>query len=118
MTNDLSSNEQDQRRSDRKALSEVVTVLDGVTGDRMGQIGNLSTEGLMLITRNDVETDSLFQLNFTLVGPDDQAHDFNIGAVCIWCSPASSTNSYWAGFVIMDISEQDGKFFRDTVLTL
>ena len=118
MTKDQTPDTTDQRRYDRKAPSSVVPVIDALTGERMGQIGNLSPEGLMLIAQNFIEQGALFQIEFTLTDRDQQEHTFDVGAFCLWCSAAKSRDTFWAGFEIMDISEQDASTLRGVVVQL
>ena len=116
MTNDQVDDPANQRRSDRKAPTNVVGVIDALTGDRIGQIGNLSAEGMMIISQHHIEPGAMFQMEFTLTDLNDQQHHFNVGSVCLWCSAASSR--FWAGFEIMDVSEQDAKTLLDIVIHL
>lgn len=116
MTQDHEHDPENLRRSDRKSPNGIVAVIDALTGDRIGQIGNLSAEGMMLISPNHIEQGALFQMEFSLIDQEDQQHHFNVGALCLWCSAASSR--FWAGFEIMDISEQDSETLRDIVVHL
>ena len=105
----------DQRRIDRKILRPPVLVFDAMSGERVGQIGNISSQGLMVICPNAVDEGLLFQLNFTLPADDRTTRSFTIGAHCLWCSEAESTGTYWAGFEIMDITEEDAEILEDAV---
>jgi hypothetical protein len=118
MTNDHESAPDNRRRSARETPGAIVPVVDGLTGERMGQIGNLSAEGLMLIAQNHIEQGSLFQMEFTLTDLGEKEHTFNVGALCLWCSVANSRSTFWAGFEIMDISERDAATLRDIVVHL
>ena len=118
MTIDETADSINRRRSAREAPSAVVSVVDALTGERIGQIGNLSAEGMMLIAQNHIEEGALFQIEFTLSDQGGQQHSFNVGALCLWCTAAQSRDTYWAGFEIMDISEQDAKILRELVAQL
>ena len=105
----------DQRRVDRKILHPPVLVFDAMSGERLGQIGNISSQGLMVICPNAIDEGLLFQLNFTLAADDRTTRPFTIGAHCLWCSEAESTGTYWTGFEIMDITEEDAEILEDAV---
>ena len=118
MTNNQTPDPSNRRRSAREAPGAVVTVADALTGERMGQVGDLSAEGLMLITQYHIEPGALFQMEFKLADLGEQEHNFNVGALCLWCSAAQTHSTFWAGFEIMDISEQDAATLRDMVVHL
>ncbi len=105
----------EQRRLDRKTLRPPVQVLDAMTGDRLGQIGNISSQGLMIISPDPIGEGLLFQLNFSLPFDDGKQRAFTVGAHCLWCSEAESTGTHWAGFEIMDIAEDDAALLEDAV---
>lgn len=108
----------DQRRSDRKSLDSVVPVTNAITGEQLGHIGNISAEGMMLIARSDLEEGHMFQICFALPEPSGDERAFNVGAICLWCSEASSPNTYWAGFEIMDISDDEALTLRSIITEL
>ncbi len=96
---------QEKRRTERKQPAVRVLVFDVITGDEMGQLGNITPDGLMLITDQPVMDGSIFQLNFALSDPADQTtFDFSVGATSLWGMEAASGN-YWSGFQIIDISD-------------
>ncbi len=105
----------EQRRLDRKTLRPPVQVYDAMSGERLGQIGNITSQGLMIISPDPIEEDLLFQLNFTLPAEGKSAHAFTVGAHCLWCSEAESTGTHWAGFEIMDIADADAALLEDAV---
>ena len=115
---DGSIDPRDQRRSDRKSPEGIVPVMNGITDERIGHIGNISCEGLMLIARIEPEPGSLFQFSFTLPDPQGNPAQFDVGAVCLWCTKASTPNTFWAGFEIMDIADADAQLLRETVTNL
>lgn len=105
----------EQRRLDRKTLRPPVHVYDSMSGERLGQIGNITSQGLMIISPGPIGEDLLFQLNFTLPSEGESAHPFTIGAHCLWCSEAESTGTHWAGFEIMDITDEDAHLLEHAV---
>ncbi|MDJ0656642.1 MAG: PilZ domain-containing protein [Xanthomonadales bacterium] len=108
----------EQRRSDRKTLSSIVPVFDAMTGERIGHIGNVSAGGVMVICQIEVGEGNLYQLNFVLPEAEDPAQEFNVGAHCLWCSEAQSTGTFWAGFEIIDATEEEAEALEDIVLQL
>lgn len=117
MSSDL--NPRDQRGAVRKTLSSIVQVFDTVTGERIGHIGNISESGVMIIGPAEMVEGNLYQMNFTLPeGDDGPSVTFHLGAHCLWCSEAESTGTWWAGFEIIDINDQDADTLSHIVVAL
>lgn len=99
----------EHRRSHRKGSREVILVSNSMTGDTVGRIGNLSADGLMLVANRGFGDDALFQFQFSLAteGVSSRPRRIEIGVHALWCEAARSPGSWWAGFRIIDISEED-----------
>jgi hypothetical protein len=96
----------DQRQHDRIPLEEEgwrAELLDQVSGNKLGEVVNLSQGGLMMITPLAVEPDSLYQVELRASGPDGQQERFSAGMMVLWRSEAGRPNAYWAGLQIIDI---------------
>ena len=100
---------ENMRQHSRHIFEEVISVYDAVTGEQLGQLANISSHGLMLITRTRVEPESLFRVSFTLPGSDAV---MKIGIESLWLNEALSNNVYWAGFEIIDIAESDERMLE------
>ncbi len=79
-----------------------IMVLDRINESNMGTIANISSTGFMLVTNHFIDIDSVFQLN---LGCSSLDISIDIGALCLWTAEASSVDSFWSGFHIIDISE-------------
>ncbi len=96
-----------KRRSERKSASGVIQVVNAITGETMGRIGNLSSSGLMLISQQALREDALYQLSFQLQHGDGRARTMEIGVHEQWSEQAAVPGQYWAGFRIIDLSPDD-----------
>lgn len=94
------------RRLERKELNQSIVVLDTINGGVFGELVNVTTEGLMVMTDREIETQAIFQLALELPEPIKGAHQIVVGADCLWCRSAENFSRYWAGFQIIDASEQ------------
>lgn len=79
-----------------------IIVLDRISETSLGTIANISSTGFMLVTNRFIDIDSVFQLN---LDSSSFSTSIDIGAVCLWTSEASSADSFWCGFHIIDISD-------------
>jgi len=93
------------RKLERKELSQAIVVHDVINGGIFGELVNITTEGLMVMTDREIETQAIFQLNFQLPEPLIGSDQLLLGADCLWCRRAENFHRYWAGFQIIDASE-------------
>jgi hypothetical protein len=78
-------------------------LIDQVSGDRLGEVVNLSPGGLMLLTPYAVEIENLYQVECRATGPDGESKRFSAGLMVLWRSDANEPDAYWAGLQIIDI---------------
>lgn len=103
------------RRARRRQLSEVVQVVDSMTDEALGRLGNLSESGMLLFSRTPGVDDGLFQLHFSLPLPKGGTHLFRIGAHQLWSEANQGSGSYWSGFRFIDIGADDLDLLRTFV---
>ena len=85
----------ESRRMPRRAVAGTVEVIDAMTGERIGQLGNLSVGGMLLMASTPLAEDALYQLRFAL--PDSAGDTIEVGAHILWCDAASAPGQFWAG---------------------
>lgn len=95
------------RRSPRKAAFVNIPVSNMMTGEVMGRIGNLSSDGMLMVCESEVASGALFQLGFELVNGHGKSQAINVGAQEMWLEPANVPGQFWAGFHFIDISDAD-----------
>ena len=107
---------EERRISKRVAVSSAnISIRDKIADKDMGTIGNLSETGFMLVTRNEIDIDSVFQLELS---DNNSGQKIQIGAVCLWNSQASTQQMFWSGFHIIDISSEAEEILKDIVARL
>jgi hypothetical protein len=103
------------RRAKRRQLSEVVQVVDCMTDEALGRVGNLSESGMLMFSRAAGVEDALYQLRFSLTLPRGGSHEFNVGAHQLWSEPNQSSGNYWSGYRFIDIGADDLELLRSFV---
>ena len=100
---------QDNRGQQRIEVSEVIRVVDRQTGRTVGQLVNISEDGLMVQSPEPVAENSIFQLSLEFEESSASATEgpLMIGVESLWCNSSSDQSQFWVGFYIIDISEQD-----------
>ena len=98
---------QESRGHDRVEVSEVIHVIDRQTGAELGRLVNISEEGFMLLGSQPIDENSIFQLSLEFDTGTNEASPILIGVENLWCHSSSDQTQYWAGFYIIDISDED-----------
>lgn len=93
------------RRLERKELIQPIAVNDTINGGVFGELVNITTEGLMVMTDREIETQAIFQLALQLPEMMSGSDLLVLGADCLWCRRAENFYRYWAGFQIIDASD-------------
>ncbi|HWS25155.1 MAG TPA: PilZ domain-containing protein [Xanthomonadales bacterium] len=104
-----------ERRSVRKRVSESLQVTDLMTGAALGRIGNLSVDGLMLISPRALAERHVYQVQFPLPGAAAGAPRMDVGIQCLWSEAASGDHSHWTGCQIISISPDGQEMLDDWV---
>jgi hypothetical protein len=108
----------EHRRSQRKRAHQMIQVVNSITGKPVGHIGNLSIDGMLLISSTQLREDALFQFTFQLPsGATAQTHQLEIGVHEQWCETAAVPGQFWSGFRIIDIGTEDYNVLYDWVMS-
>lgn len=105
----------EHRRSKRRNPETPVPVFNTMTGEPIGQIGNLSPDGMMLIASRELRADALYQFSFPLPLEHHAPIEIEVGMHEQWSEPASVPGQYWAGFRIVSISAEDQELLNEWV---
>jgi len=89
---------QEFRRARRRKAHEPIPVTDAMTGEVIGQIGNLSESGMLLLANQPLVNDALYQFRFPLQAPDGRPSELEIGAHLLWSDEAQAPGQHWIGF--------------------
>lgn len=93
MTADLRS----RRHKPRRDVDGRIDVVDCMTGQPVGRIGNLSESGMLLLLDAPLRPDALYQLRFQLAGPGAGTGTIEVGAHVLWQDPLAGQARAWAG---------------------
>ncbi len=91
------------RRTPRRQVAGQVPVFDVVAERGVGQVGNLSENGMLLLSTVPLNEDALYQLRFPLPDSLGQAVQIDVGVHLLWQVPAQAPGQYWAGFRFLTI---------------
>ncbi|NII56209.1 PilZ domain-containing protein [Luteibacter sp. SG786] len=97
----------EQRRAPRKRATSPMPVTDVMTDRVLGQLGNLSATGMLLLGPHAPLHGGIHQVAFTLHDAQHREHRVEIGIQEQWHEPAASAGQYWSGYRIVAASDDD-----------
>lgn len=97
----------DKRKQMRVDVAVRLPVVDVNTGRLLGNLVNMSSAGFMVLTRNPLPMQSVFQLSLALPKAIHGVGTVYFGAESLWCNASDDREQYWIGFHLIDISPHD-----------
>jgi len=99
------SSKNEQRKLTRVSIPDHPQIFDAHSGTTVGQLVNLSVEGLMMMSQTAVNPGTLLQLKIPLQC-NNEVIDIQLGAESLWCDETDDTGVCWTGLHIIDISPE------------
>ena len=97
--------DQIERKLQRIELNQTIQITDVINGGNFGELVNATVEGIMVITDQEISTQSIYQLSLQLPIEIEGIMTIALGADCLWCRKVEHFHRYWAGFQIIDASD-------------
>jgi hypothetical protein len=98
---------QERRKFKRRHIMLYARVFDRKTGKHLGYLGNLTVEGIMVISDEPIAVGFGFSLRIDL--PEDVYNQpiLSIEAQSRWCEPDIDPRFFNTGFALLEINPQD-----------
>ncbi|MEB0046405.1 MULTISPECIES: PilZ domain-containing protein [unclassified Pseudomonas] len=87
-----------ERQIERHQLSYFLRVFNGVTDKPIGYLGNVSRDGLMLISQLPMMVGADFELRLKIPTRAGCPQVIDLRAFCLWCHEDTTPPYYDAGF--------------------
>ena len=97
----------DQRRALRKRANFTALVTDVISGQSIGHLGNLSANGMLLISAHPPRGEAIYQVSLSLPGLGSSPQTIEVGIQEQWQEEAASPGQVWAGYRIVAIGDSD-----------
>ncbi len=95
-----------QRAYERYSPKSTVVVIDQMSARRIGIVINISRGGLMMLSEGESpQPGAIHQVS--LIDEEQAGLDITVGIHCLWLDEANASNTYWSGYQIIDISDED-----------
>lgn len=98
---------EERRKIKRKYLAFFTRVFDRSSGDLIGHLADLSSEGMMVISETPIHIEIDFDLQMDLAGPYFEKEHLDFSAQSVWCLPDINPNFWNTGFRITSITDED-----------
>lgn len=95
------------RRHPRKLPSNRIVIHDRSQQQPLGNLVNISSSGLMLMTDRELLPGHIFQLEMSLPLAAGGVQTIAFGAETLWCQSSPPSEQCWVGFQIIDMAESD-----------
>jgi len=105
MMNHSLLNNFEKRRFDRKQLYLYLKVVHDGTGTPAGYLGDISTEGIMLFSRESIELNSVFRFRIKLNEEFGMEEDLVFDAESLWCEKDVNPEFFIIGFRFMAMDQ-------------
>ena len=92
------------RKNKRVKPNVNIEIFDVIVGTKLGEILNISRDGLLVASNKSVEIGEMFQTDWTFSARGMK--NIAVGLECLWAED-QFTNFSLCGFHIIDISEDD-----------
>ncbi|MBK5002186.1 PilZ domain-containing protein [Pseudomonas sp. S31] len=101
-----------QRHIERHQLPCVLKVYNRFTDQPIGQLGNASEDGLMLISQLPVLVGPDYELQLRLPLPGGGLQLVDLTASCLWCREDQTPGHYDSGFMLLHAPREYEDFVR------
>ncbi len=101
-----------KRHIERHQLPCVLKVYNRFTDQSIGQLGNASEDGLMLISQLPVLVGPDYELQLRLPLPGNGQQLIDLTASCLWCREDQTPGHYDSGFMLLRAPREYEEFVR------
>jgi c-di-GMP-binding flagellar brake protein YcgR len=104
----------EQRRQHRVTIPKHPEILDANSGAVLGQLVNLSVDGLMAVSPLCISCGTVRQVRIPL-NVEDQTVEIQLGIESLWCEDANESGAHWTGFQIIDVSPEHHRILKSAI---
>ncbi len=106
---------EDYRHRPRKNTPHNVKVVDEESGRVLGRVVDITADGMMLVTREEIAAGRYFQLRINLPVMVHHRTDISVDAKAVWCSPDTNPAYFKVGFKFANLAGEDGFLLEDVM---
>ncbi len=95
------------RKLKRRHLFFYLRVYDMDSGEQIGHLGDLSQDGLLVVSENPIELSKMFNLKINLPQSAGEHKSLKFRAKSLWSNNDTNPNFYDTGFQLFGVSPAD-----------
>lgn len=97
----------EKRKLPRTRVQEALDVIDVHAERSLGRIVDISVEGMMLLSPEEIPVQAIYQLQIPLPPELEVCGRVSLGVESLWSRQSNDGTQYWTGFHVIDISDED-----------
>lgn len=101
-----------KRKSLRQAPNVPLRVFNREDGSRLGPIGNISVDGLMLFSARQLLLDEVYPMAVVLPVKIKGSKSVAFDGQCVWCEYSEDRSSYIAGFSLDSLDSTNSEILQ------
>ena len=103
---------ENMRKSKRCRLTQYLRIFDRETGELLGQLENVSIEGIMLSGEKNLEEGKIYHMWMDLPARMEDCFQIIFNARNVWSSKYANADLYNSGFEFTKINEQNVELIK------
>lgn len=108
----------DKRKLKRRHLIFYLKVIESTSNCLLGFLVDITTEGIMIMSDNPIETGKTFHLKMLIDSGEGKEKYLEFSAESRWCRQSVRTEFYDTGFKLLDINPETFKKIKAVIMTL
>jgi hypothetical protein len=105
----------EKRKFNRIHLIHYLRLFDRKTGDLIGNLVDLTSEGLQLISEKPIENGTLLEIRMEFPEPVDDQQELQLNAVAVWCDHQMDPDLFSVGCKLIPVTPTNVTIIRDLI---
>lgn len=105
----------DMRKRPRKNTPHLVRAIDDETGNVLGRVVDITSEGMMTVTPSAVSPGQAFLVRLNLPVMVHNRSDVVVETEVVWCTRDKNPDFYRAGFKFLNLRGEDGFLLEEVM---
>lgn len=105
----------EHRHRPRKNTPHNVKVIDEESGRVMGRVVDITADGMMLVSSDEITPGRQFQIRITLPVMAHHRTDVSVEARAVWCNQDKNPSFYKVGFKFLNLAGEEGFLLEDVM---
>jgi PilZ domain len=95
---------EERRNTSRAKVAQLLSVFDRSNEEMLGNLVDISVQGLLLFSRKVIAVDTVWHLSIGLPAEVNGSSTIWFGAESLWRHEIGEPPNYWTGFQIIDLA--------------